>query len=125
MTGLRDALVALPKVELHCHLEGTLRPRTLVELANRNGVRLPTSDLEELYHFVSLDDFLSVFWLGQSTLVTREDWSRLAHEAVLDGAAAGVVYREAFFTPARHLAGGQDLGDIVSGLDEGLEAGEA
>jgi adenosine deaminase len=125
MTGLRDALVALPKVELHCHVEGALRPNTLADLARRNGVPLPRSAQEELYDFDSLDDFLSVFWLGQSTLVTREDWARLAYEAVVDGARAGVVYREAFFTPARHLAGGQQLEDIVAGLDEGLSAGEA
>ena len=125
MTTLRAALVALPKVELHCHIEGTMRPGTLVDLAHRNGVPLPTSDLVELYHFDSLDDFLRIFWVGQSTLVTREDWSRLAYEAVIDGAGAGVVYRESFFTPARHLAGGQELGDIVAGLEDGLAAAEA
>lgn len=125
MTTLRAALVALPKVELHCHIEGTMRPGTLVDLARRNGVPLPTSDPVELYHFNSLDEFLRIFWLGQSTLVTREDWSRLAYEAVIDGARAGVVYRESFFTPARHLAGGQELGDIVAGLDDGLAAAEA
>jgi adenosine deaminase len=124
MATLREALVALPKVELHCHIEGTLRPDTLADLARRNGVPLP-SDREELYDFDSLDDFLSVFWLGQSTLVTRADWARLAYEAVVDGAGAGVVYRESFFTPARHLAGGHRLEDIVAGLDEGLAAGEA
>jgi adenosine deaminase len=123
VTTLREALVALPKVELHCHIEGTLRPGTLADLARRNGVPLP-SDLEELYDFDSLDDFLSVFWLGQSTLVTRDDWARLGYEGVVDGARAGVVYRESFFTPARHLAGGQRLEDIVAGLDEGLAAGE-
>lgn len=125
MTTLRAALVALPKVELHCHIEGTMRPGTLVDLARRHGVPLPTSDPVELYHFDSLDDFLRIFWVGQSTLVTREDWSRLAYEAVIDGARAGVVYRESFFTPARHLAGGQELGDIVAGLDDGLAAAEA
>lgn len=125
MTTLRAALVALPKVELHCHIEGTMRPGTLVDLARRNSVPLPTSDPTELYRFDSLDDFLEVFWLGQATLVTREDWSRLAYEAVIDGARDGVVYRESFFTPARHLAAGQSLGDIVAGLDEGLAAGEA
>jgi adenosine deaminase len=125
MTTLRAALVALPKEELHCHIEGTMRPGTLVDLAHRNGVPLPTSDLVELYHFDSLDDFLRIFWVGQSTLVTREDWSRLAYEAVIDGAGAGVVYRESFFTPARHLAGGQELGDIVAGLEDGLAAAEA
>lgn len=125
MTTLREALVALPKVELHCHVEGTLRPDTLADLARRNGVPLPRPAKEALYDFDSLDDFLSVFWLGQSTLVSREDWARLAYEAVVDGARAGVVYRESFFTPARHLAGGHPLEDIVAGLDEGLSAGEA
>ena len=122
--GFAAALDALPKVELHCHIEGTLRPATLVELAGRNGIALPTTDLTELYHYDSLDGFLRIFWLGQSTLGTRDDWARLAYESVVDGAAHGVVYRESFFTPARHLAAGQDLADIVAGLDEGLAAGE-
>ena len=119
------ALDALPKVELHCHIEGTLRPATLVELAGRNGIALPTDDLEELYRYDSLDGFLRVFWLGQSTIATRPDWSRLAYESITDGAAHGVVYRESFFTPARHLEAGQRLADIVAGLDEGLTEGEA
>jgi adenosine deaminase len=118
-------LDALPKVELHCHIEGTLRPATLIELARRQGIALPTNDLAELYRYDSLDGFLRIFWLGQSTLASRDDWARLAYESVIDGAAHGVVYRESFFTPARHLAAGQDLADIVAGLDEGLTAGEA
>ena len=121
---LSAALDALPKVELHCHIEGTLRPATLVDLAGRNGIALPTTDLAELYRYDSLDGFLRIFWLGQSTLGTRDDWARLAYESVVDGAAHGVVYRESFFTPARHLAAGQDLADIVAGLDDGLTAGE-
>ena len=124
MTALGAALDALPKVELHCHLEGAMRPETVVELARRNSVRLPTSDPSELYRYHSLDGFLRVFWLVQSTLARREDWARLGYESVLDGAAHGVVHREAFFTPARHLAAGQDLADIVAGLDEGLSAAE-
>ena len=119
-----EPLALLPKVELHCHVEGTMRPATMAELAARNGLSLPTQDPTELYHYVSLDDFLRVFWLVQSTLGSRADWGRLAYESVLDAAAAGVVYRETFFTPARHLAAGQDLADIVAGLAEGLSAGE-
>lgn len=120
----RRALVLLPKVELHCHVEGTMRPATVAELAARNGLTLPTDDPTELYHYVSLNDFLRVFWLVQSTLGSRADWARLAYESVLDAAAAGVVHRETFFTPARHLAAGQDLAGIVAGLAEGLAAGE-
>jgi adenosine deaminase len=125
MMSLGAALTALPKVELHCHIEGTMRPATLVDLARSNSIPLPTSDPTELYRFDSLDGFLKVFWLGQSTLARREDWARLAYESVVDGADHGVVYRESFFTPARHLAAGQDLAEIVAGLDEGLSAGEA
>jgi adenosine deaminase len=118
------ALDRLPKVELHCHVEGTMRPRTVVDLARKNGIPLPTADPTELYRYSSLDTFLQVFWLVQETIGTREDWARLAYESVVDGAAHGLVYRETFFTPARHLAAGQRLADIVAGLAEGLEAGE-
>jgi adenosine deaminase len=119
-----DALERLPKVELHCHVEGTMRPATVLELADRNGVALPTRDLDRLYIYSSLDEFLSVFWVVQSCLVTRDDWARLAYESVVDGAAHGRVYAETFFTPARHLAGGQQLASIVAGLTEGIEAAE-
>jgi adenosine deaminase len=125
MMTLGAALERLPKVELHCHVEGTMRPETLVDLARRNGVPLPTSDPTELYHYDSLDGFLRVFWLVQSTLAGRDDWARLAYESVVDGADHGLVHREAFFTPARHLASGQDLAAIVAGLDDGLAAAEA
>jgi len=118
------ALDRLPKVELHCHVEGTMRPETVAALARKNGIPLPSADPTELYRYSSLDTFLQVFWLVQETLGTREDWARLAYESVVDGAAHGLVYRETFFTPARHLAAGQDLADIVAGLADGLEAAE-
>jgi adenosine deaminase len=116
------ALDRLPKVELHCHVEGTMRPDTVVDLARKNRIELPTSDPTELYRYSNLDTFLEIFWLVQSTLGSREDWARLAYESIVDGAAHGLVYRETFFTPARHLDAGQDLADIVA---EGLEAAEA
>ena len=124
MTALAEALDRLPKVELHCHIEGTMRPATVLELARKNGIALPTTDLDELYRYDSLDGFLRVFWLVQSCLGSRDDWARLAYESVTDAAAHGRVYAETFFTPARHLAAGQQLGDIVAGLVEGIEAAE-
>jgi len=118
------ALEQLPKVELHCHVEGTMRPGTVIDLARRNKVPLPTSDPTELYRYTSLDSFLEVFWLVQSVLGGVDDWTRLAFESVVDGAAHGRVYAETFFTPARHLAAGQRLSDIVAGLAAGIEAAE-
>jgi adenosine deaminase len=120
-----DVFDRIPKVELHCHVEGTVRPETVLELARRAGRPLPVDDPSMLYHYDSLDSFLAIFWLVQELLVTGEDWARVAYESILDGAAHGLRYREMFFTPARHLAAGQDLGEIVAGLTEGIEAAES
>lgn len=120
-----DPFEALPKVELHCHVEGTVRPSTVVDLARKAGRPLPVDDPAELYRYDSLDSFLAIFWLVQETIADRGDWARVAYESLVDAAAHGLRYREMFFTPARHLAAGQDLGEIVAGLTEGIEAAEA
>jgi adenosine deaminase len=120
-----DVYDAIPKVELHCHVEGTVRPSTVMELAQKNGRTLSTDDPTQLYRYTSLNSFLGIFWLVQELLADRDDWARAAYESVIDGAAHGLRYREMFFTPARHLAAGQDLGEIVTGLSEGIERAEA
>lgn len=119
-----DRFDAIPKVELHCHVEGTVRPATVLELARRHGRSLPTEDPTELYRFDSLNGFLEVFWLVQSLIGDREDWARVAYESLVDAVPHGLRYREMFFTPARHLDAGQALADIVDGLSEGVEAAE-
>ena len=120
-----DVFDRIPKVELHCHVEGTVRPATVVELARKVGRPLPVADPRELYRYDSLDTFLAVFWLVQELLVEPADWARIAYESLVDGSAHGLRYREMFFTPARHLAAGQDLAAIVAGLTDGIEAAEA
>ena len=120
-----DAFDRIPKVELHCHVEGSVRAATVVELARKAGRPLPVDDPADLYRYDSLNSFLAVFWLVQETLVERADWARVAYESLVDAAAHGLRYREMFFTPARHLAAGQDLGTIVDGLSEGIAAAEA
>jgi len=119
-----DAYDRLPKVELHCHVEGSIQPSTVVELARKNGRSLPTSDPSDLYRFSSLDSFLAIFWLVQELLADPDDWERAAYESLVDAAPHGLRYREMFFTPARHLAAGQELGEIVAGLTRGLERAE-
>lgn len=119
-----DVFDAIPKVELHCHVEGTIRPSTVVELARKAGRPLPVEDPLQLYRYDSLDSFLRIFWLVQETITSPEDWARAAYESLVDAAPHGLRYREMFFTPARHLAAGQDLGAIVAGLTEGIAAAE-
>ena len=121
---MSDLYDAIPKVELHCHIEGTVRPATVIDLARKAGRSLPVEDPEQLYSYTSLDTFLAIFWLVQATLTEPADWERIAYEATVDAAPHGLRYRETFFTPARHLAAGQDLGGIVEGLTAGFEAAE-
>src|SRR3990172_6829568 len=79
---MSDVYDRLPKVELHCHLEGTIAPATVAELASKNGHRLPVPRIEDLYSYDSLNGFLEIFWFVQEVLVTPEDWERAAAEAV-------------------------------------------
>src|ERR1700753_387899 len=124
-TALAAARRRLPKVELHCHVEGTMRPATVADLARKNGITLPPGDVRELYRYGSLAECLRGLLVVQSVLAAPGDWARLGYESVLDGAAAGRVYAEVFVTPARHLAAGQRLGAVLEGLSAGLAAGDA
>jgi adenosine deaminase len=124
MISVAEASRGLPKAEVHCHLEGTMRPGTLDELSRRYRVDLGPGGAEALYSFTDLKTFFNLFRVCQSVLRTRDDWARLAYESVLDAARANVVYREAFISPAYFLGGGQRIADIMRGLFEGLEAGD-
>ncbi len=122
MTDIADRL---PKVELHCHLEGTIAPATVAELARKNGRTLPAPRIEDLYRYDSLNGFLDIFWFVQELLATPEDWERAAYESIVQAAPHGLRYRETFFTPARHMERGQDLAGIVDGITRGFEAAES
>jgi adenosine deaminase len=125
MPRMFDVYDRLPKVELHCHLEGTISPATAAELANKNGHPLPVPRIDDLYEYDSLNGFLKVFWFVQALLSTPEDWERAAYESVTQAVPYGLRYRETFFTPARHLEAGQDLAGIIEGITRGLETAEA
>jgi adenosine deaminase len=113
------ALRAMPKVELHCHLEGCVRPATLVELADANDVPLPTRDPERIYAYSDMDSFLRIFELLSRAVVTRDDVRRITSESLADAAATGVVYREMFVNPTVHPA--CPYPDLLAGLREGIE----
>jgi adenosine deaminase len=117
----------LPKAELHLHVEGTLEPELVFDLAARNGVDLPWPDIETLrasYAFRDLADFLALYYEGMSVLRTREDFCDLALAYYERAAADGIRHSELFFDPQVHLRHQVALGDVIGGLRDAARAAE-
>jgi adenine deaminase len=117
--AVADHLRRLPKVELHCHLEGSSRASTIRDLAAKNGVEFPVDDPADLYRFSSLNQFLEIYDVICRSLVTAEDFHRITYEALEDAVVAGVRYREMFFSPGFVIR----LGVPVKTVWEGIKAG--
>ncbi|RMB86426.1 adenosine deaminase [Streptomyces shenzhenensis] len=122
-----DALMPLPKAELHLHIEGTLEPELAFRLAERNGVRLPYADTEELraaYRFEDLQSFLDLYYELMAVLRTERDFADLADAYLARAAAQGVRHAEIFFDPQAHLARGVAMDTVVEGLWRALGSSE-
>lgn len=115
---------ALPKVESHCHLEGTVRPATVAELARANGVELPVDDVHELFAFHDLAQFLDVLHLIMRVSVTADDYRRITYESLEDAVTAGVRYREMFFSPGFRMNEGASIDTIWAGIRQGVADAE-
>ncbi|MFK4083503.1 adenosine deaminase [Kribbella sp. NPDC020789] len=127
-----ERLKAAPKVLLHDHLDGGLRPGTVVELAREVGHSLPRGDAGELGQWFvesadsgSLERYLETFDHTVAVMQTAEAISRVASECVQDLAADGVVYAEVRYAPEQHLTKGLSLEQVVDAVREGFEHGMA
>lgn len=121
-----EFLRRVPKAELHCHFEGTVRPTTFAELAKKHGVELPTDDADKLYDYDSIYEFLKIFGMVSSTLIDQEDFARASYESIEDGVKLGnLKYREMFFNPTLHTRRGVSYKTVVDGLIDGIHAAEA
>jgi adenosine deaminase len=127
-----EQIAALPKVVLHDHLDGGLRPATVAELAARNGHHLPVDDPDELADWFyrqatsgSLEAYIATFEHTLAVMQDTEGLTRAAREAVLDLAADGVVYAEQRFAPEQHQRGGLTLQQVVDAVRAGVAEGEA
>ncbi len=127
-----DLLVAAPKVLLHDHLDGGLRPATILELAAEVGHELPESDAEALAAWFaeaadsgSLERYLETFAHTVGVMQTADALTRVARECVEDLAADGVVYAEIRYAPELHVEAGLDLPDVVAAVQKGFEEGMA
>ncbi len=119
----RDRLMALlrsaPKAELHIHIEGSLEPELIFELARRNGVGLPYASVEALraaYAFTDLQSFLDIYYAGASVLLKEDDFHAMATAYFARAAADGVVHAELFFDPQTHTDRGVPMAAVIQGL---------
>jgi adenosine deaminase len=119
-----DQIRRLPKVELHVHVEGAAPPTTIAEIAARNGVDLGLppgiTDPAELYRYDGLEDFLRVFDVVCRSLQHADDVRRVTYEALGIAAAAGVRYREMFFSPTFLMRHGVGFATIWDGIRTGV-----
>jgi aminodeoxyfutalosine deaminase len=114
--------VTTPKIELHVHLEGSIRPATLLSIARRNGEALPAQDeaeLRQLYEFTDFNHFIDVWILTTNCLRSRDDFRQVAVDYAAEAASFGAVYVEAIFSPTERVQRGLDWDEIFSGYCEG------
>ncbi len=119
MTNPRDFIAGLPKAELHLHIEGSLEPELMFELARRNHVTIPFDSVDAVraaYSFSNLQDFLDIYYAGADVLRVEQDFYDLADAYFARAAADGVVHSEIFFDPQTHTDRGIPFQVVADGL---------
>jgi adenosine deaminase len=112
-------LAAMPKAELHIHIEGSLEPELIFALAQRNGVAIPYASVDELrraYAFTNLQSFLDIYYAGASVLLQAQDFYDMAWAYLQRAAADNVIRAEIFFDPQTHTARGVAMEAVIDGL---------
>jgi adenosine deaminase len=130
MAGGRVDIAELPKVSLHDHLDGGVRPETIVELADEAGIPLPETEAAALEDWIvgradsgSLESYIETFSVTTAVMQTKQSLARVAREFVTDLAADGVIYGEIRWAPELHLERGLTLDETVEAVQEGIEHG--
>jgi adenosine deaminase len=127
MYNEKQLIQALPKAELHIHIEGSLEPEMMFELAQRNGVELPYQDVAAIraaYEFNCLQDFLDLYYQGMSVLLTQQDFHDLTWAYLQRCRDDNVVHSEIFFDPQGHTDRGVAFETVFEGIWSALQRGE-
>ena len=113
-----------PKSELHLHIEGTLEPEHMFELAKRNNVLIPYKNAEEVksaYNFHNLDSFLDIYYQSSKVLINEQDFFDLTWAYILKCKKDNVVHTEIFFDPQSHVGRGIDFDTVINGIYKALK----
>jgi aminodeoxyfutalosine deaminase len=116
--------VTFPKIELHVHLEGAVRPATLLQIARRNDYALPADTVEglaELYEFRDFAHFIEVWVLTTNALQTEADFRQVVVDYAAEAAAHGAIYVEGIFSPAERVRRGASWDEVYSGFRDGAQ----
>jgi adenosine deaminase len=121
----------LPKIDLHCHLDGSVRPQTIIDIAHQQGVPLPSDDINEITSLMiapetcqDLDEYLKRFELPLSVMQTQANIERISYEVFEDAARENVKYLELRFAPLLHLRAGLDLNQVIGSAIAGMKKAE-
>ena len=128
MTPTDDFIRALPKAELHMHIEGSFEPDLMFEIARRNGIDIPFGSVEEIqaaYEFGNLQSFLDIYYQGMNVLRQEQDFYDLTRAYLERIHADGVVHAEIFFDPQGHTGRGVEFETVLDGIWRALRDGES
>ncbi|GAB5387357.1 MAG: adenosine deaminase [Alphaproteobacteria bacterium] len=123
-----EFIQALPKAELHLHLEGSFEPEQMFEIAQRNNVQIPFASVEEVkaaYEFSNLQDFLDIYYAGANVLLTEQDFHDLTWAYLTRVHADNVIHVEVFFDPQTHTDRGVAFDTVINGIWSALTRGES
>ncbi len=121
---MKEFIQGLPKVELHLHIEGSLEPELMFELAKRNQIDIPFSCPEEVkqaYQFHNLQSFLDIYYQGANVLIHEQDFYDLTWAYMLRCQADNVIHTEIFFDPQTHTERGIAFDTVINGIDRALQ----
>ncbi|MEN0651850.1 MULTISPECIES: adenosine deaminase [Hyphobacterium] len=128
MTDIAALVARLPKAELHLHIEGSLEPELMFDLAQRNGIAIPYASVEEIraaYEFSNLQDFLDIYYVGMNVLQTEQDFHDLTRAYLQRAHADNVRHVELFFDPQGHTDRGIAFKTVIDGITRALDDAEA
>ncbi len=126
MATMTDFIRGLPKAELHLHIEGSLEPELMFEIARRNGVALPYDSIEDVrraYAFSNLQSFLDIYYRGACVLLYEQDFYDMTWAYLKRAQADGVRHTEIFFDPQTHTDRGIAFETVITGIDRALRDG--